>query len=201
LAAFCIAAPAVGEDRLDRALGPLAAEVTLGTEGAWAATEVDGWLSLENRSAPGALRYHHVSPGALVSGVRVTGAEVAVAPAAGMGLALAGLLFNFAETEAGPRYMIFTLSNEGEIAIYVRGEAGLQKAGAAEIRAEPDVPARLEILERPGKASFLYNGAEAFSAETETHFRGGVGIVAAGQGRFRFGGFSIKGSGEAQRAE
>ncbi len=188
LAALVLLAPAAGRAADDPAgLGPLAGAVLVGEDGVWSGRHEDGRYVLENRNRPNDIRYYYTDLEGRGRGARR--AEVRVEVQAEDGAAWAGLLYAF---KPDPRfYYVFALTGDGKAVVMRRDGSGLSRVMTIDNELTRRRSARLGIEERGGEIGLLLDGDSVGGLGGRGMGEGGVGIVAAGRGTFRFAGFAL----------
>lgn len=178
-------------ETFDTAGSDFAAYLLQGQDGVWSGQLVDGTYQLGNTEDAGAVEYVYVTalPGlAAPLSAREVSVEVSgefTAPDASQ----AGLIFNVdPETRF---YYAFMVKSGGAVSLVLRDEAGFQELASTTTDALREGVNRLTVTPEGALLRFSVNGAEVMSIESPSLPPGGVGLIAAGTGRFAFDNFAI----------
>lgn len=199
-AAFALLSPVLAQgilgtegflESFDTPGSDLAAYLLQGQDGVWSGQVVDGSYTLSNSEDAGAVEYVYVTalPGLSAP---LSAAEVSVEvsgdfadPAASQ----AGLIFNVdPETRF---YYAFMVKGGGAVSLVLRDEAGFQELASTTSDALREGVNRLTVTPDGALLRFLVNGTEVMSIESPSLPPGGVGLIAAGTGRFAFDNFAV----------
>lgn len=175
-------------------LGPLNQFVKPTDQGNWTVTDEGGSAVFENRATPGDITYIYAAPKPGEEGRREISLNVGVL--GGDGYSKAGLLYGF---QANPRsYYMFTVSANSTVRLEQRTPDGWQERMSSTIGGLDPKNTTLTIRENGNEITLLVNGEERAGFGSDSMGRGGVGIVAAGIGKYAFGKFSISVGGTAE---
>jgi len=191
--ACLLVAGGFGQDTTARAevsdhLGPLAAAVDLGKEGAWTSELTKGWFMLTNPEEPNAIRSYRMTGEALGGGSREVSVNTALRPM-GDAPSAAGLLFDYREAT---EYKAFAIEGDAGVSLFVRSADGLERSATAEsAAARMDGSDVLTLVQGPASLELRLNGENVFTLESDDGFSDTFGVIALGKGRFAFDGFSL----------
>lgn len=175
----------------DSASGDLAAYLLQGRDGAWNGQIANGAYWLSNDEDALAVEYVYLTalPGLAAP---LSAAEVSVDVSgdfADADTSQAGLIFNVdPETRF---YYAFMLKGGGAVSLVLRDGAGFRELASTTSDALRDGVNRLTVTPGGALLRFLVNGTEVMSIESPSLPPGGVGLIAAGTGRFAFDNFAV----------
>jgi len=174
---------------LNSALGPLAAQIHLGSDGVWKAAVEGGQLTLSNTAQAGAVRYYYVPWQGKPQQGRSVGVYVTSTDTGGS----AGLIFRL--QTAGPDWLAMVLRGNGQILVYHRTPDAFRIVAKKSLAHGTGIPGvLLQLSERAGTSTLLANGE--LVTRLKTPIQGAenelpVGILAIGPGSFSFNMFKF----------
>jgi hypothetical protein len=165
----------------------------LGQDGAWTGEIRDGAFVLSNQGAPGAVRYFTVNgiEGADDEALRQATLAVDVDGKYAGDRAAAGLIFGLAPEQK--TYLMFVVTGTGKYALLARDLKGVKALASGENAAiHAGGVNRLEVKPGIGDVALLINDQRMLSFKVQNGQLGqGAGIVAFGEGEFRFDNFAL----------
>ena len=174
----------------DTASSDLAGYLLQGRDGVWSGQIVDGAYQLSNSEDALAVEYVYLTalPGLSAP---LSAAEVSVEVAGEFtapDTSGAGLVFN---VDPGTRFYYAFMVKSGAVSLALRDEAGFQELASTTTDALREGVNRLTVTPEGELLRFLVNGTEVMSIESPSLPAGGVGLIAAGTGRFTFDNFAV----------
>ena len=168
-------------------MGPLSRVIEPRRDDVWTIRDEGGAAVFENVRSPNQITYYYVDPQPGDAGRREVSVEVDLLKAGPN--SLAGRLYGF---EANPKsYFLFTVGGDGSVNLHRFDQGRFEQRLKMTIGGVADGPTTLTIRERGDEIALLVNGVEKSSLGGSSFGHGGVGVVAADVGTYRFADFSI----------
>lgn len=176
------------QNGLEPHLGPLAGVVQLGTEGSWTSTAQQGWFTLTNERAPGAIKYFWTENEALAGqSYRVS---VNVFSTSDEARSHAGILFNH---RGNDQYMAVTIATNGSANILIRTPSdGVRITAAENVQPRLDGTDILALEVSATEVRSTLNGETMFTIDLPGGAAPRFGILAWDVGVAAFTGLKLE---------